>query len=105
MYNVYSIYILGYKIFLLYDFSVCIIYSIKTDKGLLRWANGDDLNVTNWQEGQPSTDYPSNVCTLVVPGKGWVDEECTTTEKGGTKLLPLCEKGVESGLYFFCLQS
>ena len=101
MYNVYSIYILGYitanKSFFLYDFSVCIICSIKTDKGLLRWANGDDLNVTNWQEGQPSTDYPSKVCTLVIPEKGWVDDECTTTETRGTKLLPLCEKGVESG--------
>ena len=69
------------------------------DKDLFRWANGDDLNVTNWQEGEPNADYPSDVCTLVVPGKGWIDDSCTTREKG-TSLLPLCEKAVQSGKSF-----
>ena len=70
---------------------------LKEDNDTFRWSNGDDLNVTNWDNKQPDRKFPDEKCTLVVPGKGWDDYECKNGGDSKIKFLPLCERAVSSG--------
>ena len=67
---------------------------VKVSEQTFRWANGLDLNVTNWSDGEPNFDNPDDNCTVVTPENGWRHHPCTEKTRNITTV---CERAVKSG--------